>query len=110
MTNMGREQDHFRRLGVTTSKTLTGVQTPTAPDRTLLHGQLGKPYALHVSGIPTARKGDGAEGMRGRKKRTPPGNRADRAAEAEIPNPKGCRLPFGPYGREIMQCPYLRRG
>src|SRR4030095_14769356 len=47
--------------------------------------------------------------MRGRKKRTPPGNRADRAAEAERPNPQGCRLPFGPYGREIMQCPYLRR-
>ena len=37
MTTMGREQDHFRRLGVTTSKTLTGVQTPTAPDHTLLH-------------------------------------------------------------------------
>jgi hypothetical protein len=56
----------------------------------LLHEQLGKPYAPHVSGIPTARKGDGTEGMRGRKKRRPPGNRADRAAEAEMPNPKGC--------------------
>ena len=37
MTKMVREQDHFRRLGVTTSKTLTGGQTPTEPDRTLLH-------------------------------------------------------------------------
>jgi hypothetical protein len=37
MTNMVREQDHFRRLGVTTSNTLTGVQTPTEPDRILLH-------------------------------------------------------------------------
>jgi len=109
MTKRVREQDHFRRLGVTTSKTLTGVQTPTGPHHILLHEQLGKPSAPHVSGIPTARKGDGAEGMRGRKKRMPPGNRADRAAEAEMPNPKGCRLPFGPYGREIKQRPYLRR-
>ena len=30
----------------------------------LLHRQLGKPYAPHTRGIPTARKGDGAEGMR----------------------------------------------
>jgi hypothetical protein len=51
-------------LGVTTSKTLTGVQTPTGPLHTLLHQQLGKPYAPHVSGIPTVRKGDGAEGRR----------------------------------------------
>ena len=37
MTNMVREQDHFMRLGVTTSKTLTGGQTPTEPDHNLLH-------------------------------------------------------------------------
>ena len=47
--------------------------------------------------------------MRGRKKRTPPGNRTDRAAYADIPNPKGCRLPSGPYGRKLKQRPYLRR-
>ena len=35
----------------------------------------------------------------------PPSNRGDRAAIAEIPNPKGCRLPSGPYGREIEQRP-----
>jgi hypothetical protein len=96
-------------LGVTTSKTLTGVQTPTGPVHILLHQQLGKPYAPHVSGIPTVRKGDGAEGRRWRKKRTPPNNRADRAAQAEIPNPKGCRLPFGPNGRKLTQCPNCRR-
>ncbi len=61
---MVREQDHLSMLGVTTSKTLTGVQTPTGPLHTLLHQQLGKPYAPHVSGIPTVRKGDGAEGRR----------------------------------------------
>src|SRR6266516_2053660 len=48
--------------------------------------------------------------MRGRKKRTPPGHRAERAASAEIPPPKGSRLPSGPYGRKLKQRPYLRRG
>jgi len=76
---------------------------------TLPHRQLGKPYASHIRGIPTVRKGDGAEGMRGRKTRTPPGNRTDRAAYADIPNPKGCRLPFGPYDRELKQRPHLWR-
>src|SRR5712691_3369398 len=75
----------------------------------LLHRQLGKPYAPHIRGIPTARQGDGAEGRRGRKKRTPPGSRADRAAYAGIPNPKGCRLPLGPHDSELMQRPYLWR-
>ena len=37
MTTMGREPDHCRRLGGTTSKTLTGGQTPTEPDHPLLH-------------------------------------------------------------------------
>jgi hypothetical protein len=39
----------------------------------------------------------------------PPGSRAERAAHAGIPNPQGCRLPLGPYGRAIKQRPYLRR-
>ncbi len=26
-----------------------------------------------------------------------------------MPNPQGCRLPCGPYGRALTQCPYLRR-
>jgi RNA-directed DNA polymerase len=105
-----RGQDHLKRLGVTTSETLTGVQTPTGPHHILLHQHLGKPYVPHASGIPPARKGDGAEGRRGRKKRMPSGNRVERAAEADIPNPKGCRRPFGPDGRELKQRPYLRRG
>jgi hypothetical protein len=41
--------------------------------------------------------------MRERKKRMSPSNRADRAAYAAIPNPKGCRLPCGPNGREHME-------
>ena len=45
-------------------RTPTGVQTPTRPHHSLLHQQLGKPSALHVRGLPTARKGDGAEGRR----------------------------------------------
>jgi RNA-directed DNA polymerase len=105
----GRGEDHLKRLGVTTSETPTGVQTPTGPHHTLLPEQLGKPSALHVCGIPTVRKGDGAEGMRERKKRPPPGNRAERAAKAALLNPTGCRLPLGPYGRELKQRPYLRR-
>ena len=64
MTKMVRELDHLNDLGVATSNTLTGVQTPTEPDHILSHRQLGKPYAPHVGGIPTVRKGDGAEGMR----------------------------------------------
>jgi len=47
--------------------------------------------------------------MRGRKKRTPSGNRAERAAQAALPNLKGCRLPSGPDGRELKQRPSLRR-
>ena len=37
MTKMVRGQDHFMRLGATTSETLTGVQTPTEPGHNLLH-------------------------------------------------------------------------
>src|SRR5262249_17351792 len=58
--------------------------------------QLGKPDAPHFGGSPTAREGDGAAGKRGRRKRKPPCNGTDRAATAERPNPKGCRLPTGP--------------
>src|SRR6266540_6512215 len=101
MTKMVCGPDHLTLLGVATSTTPTGVQTPTGPDHTLLHRQLGKPYAPHRRGIPTVRKGDGAEGRRGRKKRTPSGNRTDRAVHTGIPNPKGCRLPSGPYGRKL---------
>src|SRR5213594_2189188 len=104
---MVRAQEHFMRLGVTTAKTLTGGQTPTEPDRPLLHGQLGKPSAPHRRGSPTVRKGDGAEGRRGRNKRMPPGKRADRAAHLDSPNPKGGRLPSGPDGRERQQRPHL---
>src|SRR5712691_4207326 len=39
----------------------------------------------------------------------PPSNRADRAAHAGIPNPKGCRLPSGPNGRELIEGPNLWR-
>jgi len=39
----------------------------------------------------------------------PPSSRGDRAAPAEIPNPKGCRLSSGPNGREHMKCPNLWR-
>src|SRR5262249_30655977 len=60
-------------------------------------------------GIPTVRKGDGTEGIRGRRKRTPPSSRGDRAAVAEIPNPKGCRLPSGPHGSKCMEGPNLWR-
>src|ERR1700675_5121655 len=104
---MVHEQDRLSGLGAATSKTLTGVQTPTGPNHILLHRQLGKPSASHTRGIPTVRKGDGAEGRRGRKKRTPPGHRAERAAHAGIPNPKGCRLPKGPHGNELKQHPNL---
>jgi hypothetical protein len=76
---------------------------------TLLHRQLGKPSASHTCGIPTVRKGDGAEGMRWWKKRTPPRNRAERAAITGIPNPKGCRLPLGPYGKKLSLSPHLWR-
>ena len=79
------------------------------PGHILLHRQLGKPYAPHARGSLTVRKGDGVVGMRGRSKRTPPGNRADRAAYAEIPNLKGCRLPSGPNGRKDMESPNLWR-
>ena len=61
---MVRGRDHLSKLGVTTSDTPTGVQTPTGPDHILLHQQLGKPYAPHASGSLTVRKGDGAEGRR----------------------------------------------
>jgi hypothetical protein len=40
----------------------TGVEAPTQPIHILLRRQLGKPYAPHHGGIPTARPGDGAEG------------------------------------------------
>src|SRR5262245_18803286 len=106
---MVRGQDHLIPLGVATSTTPAGVQTPTGPDHIILHGQLGKPYAPHRRGIPTVRKGDGAEGRRGRKKRTPLGNRADRAVSADIPNSKGCRLPSGPDGSTLTSRPNLRR-
>src|SRR5712691_5892158 len=39
----------------------------------------------------------------------PPSSRGDRAAPAEIPNPKGCRLPSGPNGRELIEGPNLWR-
>jgi hypothetical protein len=83
-------------MRTTTSHTPTGAQTPTEPIRILLDRQLGKPDAPHLGGSPTAREGDGAEGKRGRKKRKSPCNGADRAATAERPNLKGCRLPTGP--------------
>ena len=105
----GRGQDHLKRLGVTTSETPPGGQTPTGPHHTLLPAHLGQPSALHVCGSPTGRKGDGAAGMRARQKRTPPGQRAERAAKAERLTPQGCRLPWGPYGRDIQQRPPLRR-
>src|SRR6266487_5585288 len=38
-----------------------------------------------------------------------PGSRADRAAYAGIPNPKGCRLPDGPNGRKPIEGPNLWR-
>ena len=76
--------------------TPTGAETPTSPDQILLRRQLGKPDAPHFGGIPTAREGDGVAGKRCRRKRRPPCNRADKAASAGIPDPKGCRLPTGP--------------
>ncbi len=43
------------------------------------HAEHGKPYEPHeCCGIPTARKGDGSEGMGIKKKRKPPRNGADR--------------------------------
>ena len=83
----------------------TGVQTPTDPIQILLHRQLGKPDAPHHGGSPTAREGDGAAGKRGRRKRRPPCNGADRAASAGIPDPKGCRLPTGLGGKEPRRGP-----
>ena len=61
---MVREQDRFNGMEAATSNTLTGVQTPTGSVHILLCQQLGKPYAPHISGILTVRKGDGTEGMR----------------------------------------------
>ena len=46
----------------------------------LLCRQLGKPLALRFCGSPSVRKGDGAGGTRGRKKRTLGRNSRDRAA------------------------------
>src|SRR6266849_7620705 len=107
---MVRGQDRFRVLGAATSSTPTGVQTPTGPLHPLLPRQLGKPSAPHVRGIPTARKGEGTAGRRGRKKRTPPRNRAERAAAVAIPSPTGRRLPCGPDGRKRRPCPHPWRG
>jgi hypothetical protein len=73
-----------------------GVQAPTEPIHILFYRQRGKPDTPHFGGIPTAREGDGVAGKRGRRKRRPPCNGADRAATAERPDPKGCRLPTGP--------------
>jgi hypothetical protein len=102
-----------RWVGLPGRTTGSGIHKPhrgtdaNQAGRILLHRQLGKPYASHIRGIPTVRKGDGAEGRRWWKKRTPPRNRAERAADAEIPNPKGGRLPFGPHGREAVEGPNL---
>jgi hypothetical protein len=43
------------------------------------HTEHGKPYESHISGIPTARKGDGSEGRGTKKKRMPCCNGVDRA-------------------------------
>ena len=56
------------------------VRGSNLPRPQLLCRQLGKPHASRRGGIPTVRKGDGAGGMRGRRKRRPPCNGADRAA------------------------------
>ena len=53
------------------------------------------PYHCHVSGKPTVRKAGGGAGRRCWSKRRPFCNGADRAADAERPNSKGCRLPAG---------------
>ena len=42
MTKMVRGLDHFIRMGVTTSKTPTGVQAQTSPGHTLLHLSLSR--------------------------------------------------------------------
>ncbi len=42
------------------------------------HTEHGKPDEPHVSGILTVRKGDGSAGRGTKKKRMPPGNKADR--------------------------------
>ena len=51
------------------------------------HTEHGKPDEPHVSGIPTARKGDGSAGRGTKKKRMPPYNRADRVFGPDL---KGC--------------------
>jgi len=107
---MGRGQDRCRVLGAATSRTPTGGQTPTGPLPTLLPRPRGKPSAPHVRGLPTARQGDGTEGRRGRTKRTPPRNRAERAAAVALPSPTGRRLPWGPEGRTRRPCPHPGRG
>src|SRR4029079_5265960 len=73
---------------------------PNHSVRILLGRQLGKPHVPHTGGSPTAREGDGTGGKRCRSKRRPPCNRADRAARAGRPDPKGCRLPTALRGRE----------
>ena len=54
----------------------------------LLGCQLGKPDVLRFGGSPTARKGDGAAGRGGRRKRTPSCNRTDRAASCGDTQPE----------------------
>jgi hypothetical protein len=61
---MGRGLEQPSILGLTTSAMPAGVQTTTEPDPFFFISKLGKPYAPHVSGIPTVRKGDGTEGNR----------------------------------------------
>ena len=66
------------------------VRGSNLPRPQLLCRQLGKPHASRVGGIPTVRKGDGAGGRRGRRKRRPPCNGADRAVERQrYPTRKG---------------------
>jgi len=68
--------------------------------------QQGKPHPPRHTAVSRPRGRGTAEGVEeSRRKRTPPCNGADRAARAEIPGPKGRRLPAGLDGAmELDTC------
>src|SRR5919199_218989 len=77
------------------------VRGSNRPRPQLLCRQLGKPHASRFGGIPTVRKGDGAGGRRGRRKRRPPCNGVDRAvARQGYPTRKGADVRLVLAGRK----------
>ena len=63
----------------------SGVRMPPYLFHILLDYQLGKPDAPHQDGILTARKGEGAAGKGGQKKRRPDCNEPDRGSDFASP-------------------------